>query len=103
MPQPVLHSRHACTREGATAPRFPRKRHPGDGALTEDADWYWEIMMFTTNPFTPLTNFVSPEILQGYIVLMMLAVAIGTGFDLIHDSKAKFFLLDRKRAKAAAK
>lgn len=59
--------------------------------------------MFTTNPFTPLTNFVSPEIMQGYIVLMTLAVAIGTGFDLIHDSKAKFFLLDRKRARAAAK
>lgn len=59
--------------------------------------------MFTTNPFTPLTDFVSPAVMQGYIVLMVLAVAIGTGFDLLHDSKAKFFLQDRQRAKAAAK
>lgn len=59
--------------------------------------------MFTTNPFTPLIDFVSPEVMQGYVVLMMLAVVIGTGYDLLHDSKATFFLRDRQRAKAAAK
>ncbi|MDP2030224.1 MAG: adenylyl-sulfate reductase [Thiobacillus sp.] len=59
--------------------------------------------MFTTNPFTALTDFVSPEIIQGYVILMIVAVAIGTAFDLLHDSKAKFFLQDRQRAKAAAK
>lgn len=59
--------------------------------------------MFTTNPFTPLTSFASLAVLQGYIVLMVLAVAIGTLFDLIHGKKAKFFVQDRKRAKAAAK
>ena len=59
--------------------------------------------MFTTNPFTPLTAFVSPESMQGYIVLMVLAVVIGTAFDLLHDKKLTFFLQDRQRAKAAAK
>ncbi|MBI5437005.1 MAG: adenylyl-sulfate reductase [Nitrosomonadales bacterium] len=59
--------------------------------------------MFTTNPFTPLTLFVSPAVLQVYIVLMALAVAIGTLFDLIHGKKIKFFLQERKRTKAAAK
>jgi hypothetical protein len=59
-------------------------------------------MMFTTNPFTPLTAFVSPAVMQGYIVLMVLAVAIGTAFDLLHDKKLQFFMQDRKRAKAAA-
>ena len=59
--------------------------------------------MFTTNPFTPLTTFVSPAVLEGYIVLMALAVAIGTLFDLLHGKKVKFFLQERKRAKAAAK
>jgi hypothetical protein len=59
--------------------------------------------MFTTNPFTPLTTYVSPEFMQGYIVLLMLAVLIGTGFDLLHDGKARFFLQDRQRARAAAK
>ncbi|HWR75970.1 MAG TPA: adenylyl-sulfate reductase [Thiobacillus sp.] len=60
-------------------------------------------MMFTTNPFTPLTDFVSPAVMQGYIVLMVLAVAIGTLFDLLRDKKLTFFLQDRQRAKAAAK
>lgn len=59
--------------------------------------------MFTTNPFTPLTLFVSPVVLQVYIVLMALAVAIGTLFDLVHGKKIKFFVQERKRTKAAAK
>jgi len=59
--------------------------------------------MFTTNPFTPLTTFVSPGLMQGYIVLLLLAVLIGTGFDLLHDGKARFFLQDRQRARAAAR
>lgn len=59
--------------------------------------------MFTTNPFIPLTAFVSPAVVQGYIVLMVLAVAIGTVIDLLLEKKLKFFLQERKRAKAAAK
>lgn len=51
--------------------------------------------MFTTNPFNELALFLSPAILQGYIVLMVLAVVIGTLFDLLHDQKIKFFLQDR--------
>ena len=59
--------------------------------------------MFTTNPFTPLTLLVSPAVLHIYVVLMALAVAIETLFDLLHEKKVKFFLQERKRAKAAAK
>lgn len=59
--------------------------------------------MFTTNPFIPLTVFISPAALQAYIVLMALAVAIGTLFDLVHGAKIEFFLQERKRVKAAAK
>lgn len=59
--------------------------------------------MFTINPFAPLTVFVSPAVMQGYIVLMVLAVAVGTAFDLLHENKLKFFLQERKRAKAAVK
>jgi hypothetical protein len=60
-------------------------------------------MMVTTNPFTLLTAFVSPVVMQGYIVLMILAVAIGTVFDLLHGEKAKFFFQETRRSKAAAK
>jgi hypothetical protein len=59
--------------------------------------------MFTTNPFTALTVLVSPAVMQGYILLMAIAVAVGTAFDVLHGKKAKFFLQDRKRSKAAAK
>lgn len=59
--------------------------------------------MFTTNPYTPLTPFVSVAFLQGYIVLMALAVAIGTAIDLLREKKATFFVQYRKRTKAAAK
>lgn len=59
--------------------------------------------MFISNPFAPLTVFVSPAVMQGYIVLMVLAVAIGTAFDLLHEKKLKFFRQEKKRAKAAAK
>lgn len=59
--------------------------------------------MFTTNPFTPLSDFVSPGAMQGYIVLMLLAVVAGTAFDLLNEKKIQFFLQDRARAKAAAK
>ncbi|MBU1265952.1 MAG: adenylyl-sulfate reductase [Gammaproteobacteria bacterium] len=59
--------------------------------------------MFTTNPFAPLTDFVSPGLIQGYIVLMVLAAAIGTAVDLLRDKKLTFFLQERQRTRAAAK
>ena len=58
--------------------------------------------MFTTHPFAPLTAFVSPEFMQGYVVLMALAVILGTLFDLLHEKKLAFFLQERRRARAAA-
>ncbi len=58
--------------------------------------------MFSNNPFTPVTDFVPPLVMQAYIVLMILAVAIGTLFDTYHKGSAKFFALRREKAKAAA-
>jgi hypothetical protein len=59
-------------------------------------------MMFTGNPFIPLTDFLSPLFLQIYVVLMILAVAAGTAFDLLHKRSAQFFMQDRKQSRAAA-
>lgn len=59
--------------------------------------------MFSDNPFTAVTDFVPPLVMQVYIVLMILAVAIGTLFDTYHKGSAKFFALRREKAKAAAK
>lgn len=58
--------------------------------------------MFTNNPFTPVADFLSPLAMQVYIVLMVLAVVIGTLFDVYHKGSAKFFAQRREKSEAAA-
>lgn len=58
--------------------------------------------MFTDNPFIPVTDFLPPRFMQAYVILMVLGVVAGTLFDLYHKGNAKFFLQQRKRARAAA-
>lgn len=58
--------------------------------------------MLTDNPFTLVADFLSPLFMQVYIVLMVLAVAAGTLFDLYHKSSARFFLQQREQSRAAA-
>jgi hypothetical protein len=58
--------------------------------------------MFTSNPFADLTVFLPPLVMQVYIVLMIFAVAIGTLFDMLHKSSAKFFARQWKKSNAAA-
>jgi hypothetical protein len=58
--------------------------------------------MFSSNPFAELTVFLSPLVMQAFIVLMIFAVAVGTLFDMLHKSSAKYFLRQREKSKAAA-
>lgn len=58
--------------------------------------------MFTNNPFIPVTELLHPLVLQGYIILMILAVAGGTLFDLTHKGSARYFAARREKSKAAA-
>ena len=55
------------------------------------------------NPFAELTIFLPPAAIQTYIILMILAVAIGTVGDLLHKRSARFFSLRRRKSKAIAK
>jgi hypothetical protein len=59
-------------------------------------------MMFTSNPFANLTAFLPPLAMQTYIVLMLVAVVIGTLLDTYHKGSAMFFTRRREEAKAAA-
>lgn len=59
--------------------------------------------MFTANPFVPLIDFISPGVLQGYVILMALAVAGGTVYDMLHKRSAEFFARDWARSRAAAR
>ncbi len=58
--------------------------------------------MFTSNPFAELSVFLPPLVMQVYIVLMILAVAVGTLADMLHKGSARFFLRDWKKKRAAA-
>ena len=58
--------------------------------------------MFTSNPFTTVTDFLSPRLMQVYVVLMILAVIVGTLFDIYHKGSAKFFAQRRAKARAVA-
>ncbi|HSQ02594.1 MAG TPA: hypothetical protein VLN59_01085, partial [Burkholderiales bacterium] len=40
--------------------------------------------------------------MQAYIVLMILAVGIGTVFDVLHKSSGRYFTRQREKSKAAA-
>jgi hypothetical protein len=62
-----------------------------------------EVIMFTANPFVPLAEFISPAVMQGYLVLMTLAVAAGTVFDMLHKQSAKFFAQEWQASQTHAK
>ena len=58
--------------------------------------------MFTDNPFIPLTDFLPPLFMRIYIILMIVAVVVGTLFDMFHKGNATFFMQQRKKSRAAA-
>jgi hypothetical protein len=47
--------------------------------------------MFTSNPFAELSAFVSPTVMQIYVVVMVVLVAGGTLFDIVHKKSARYF------------
>ena len=59
--------------------------------------------MFTSNPFADLSASISPEIMQGYVILMVILVAGGTILDMIHKKSAKYFFANAEKAKKNAK
>ncbi len=56
--------------------------------------------MFTSNPFAALTDFWPPLVMQVYIVLMIVLVAAGTLFDIVHKGSAKYFFDHWRKAKS---
>jgi hypothetical protein len=60
-------------------------------------------MMFGSNPFALIAEDVPAVVMQGYVVLMALLVAVGTLVDMLHKRSAEFFFLDWRRSRAAAR
>ncbi len=59
--------------------------------------------MFTSNLFAELSNVISPAMMQGYIVLMVLLVMGGTILDMMHKKSAQYFFENAKKAQKSAK
>ena len=59
--------------------------------------------MFTSNPFAELSDVISPAMMQGYIVVMVLLVMGGTILDMMHKKSAQYFFENAKKAKKSAK
>ena len=59
--------------------------------------------MFTSNPFSELSASISSQVMQGYVILMILLVIGGTVLDMIHKKSAKYFFENAKKAKKNAK
>src|SRR5207237_4466720 len=56
--------------------------------------------MFATNPFAALSASIAPAVMQGYVLLMIVLVAAGTIFDIVHKGSARYFFDNWRRSKA---
>ena len=59
--------------------------------------------MFVTNPFAALSASVPPIIMQLYVILMILLVAGGTVFDVLHKRSARYFFDNWRNSRSKAK
>jgi hypothetical protein len=56
--------------------------------------------VFTENPFALLSESIPPAVMQGYVVVMIILVAAGTLFDIVHKGSARYFFDNWRNAKA---
>lgn len=58
--------------------------------------------MLTSNPFADLSAFISPGLMQSYVVLMIILVIGGTLLDMAHKKSAAYFFENMQKTKANA-
>jgi hypothetical protein len=58
--------------------------------------------MLTDNPFAEISASMSPTVMKTYVVIMILLVAGGTLFDVIHKKSARYFFENWKKTKNRA-
>ena len=56
--------------------------------------------MFTSNPFAELSASIAPAVTQTYAVVMIVLVAAGTLFDVVHKGSAKYFFANWRKSKS---
>lgn len=60
-------------------------------------------MFFTFNPFAAFGAFVSPAIMQGFMIVMAAFVFGGTLFDMLHKRSAAYFFANRRKVRGGAR
>jgi hypothetical protein len=55
--------------------------------------------MFEMNPFAALSASISPAVMQAYVVVMIVLVAAGTLFDVVHKGSARYFFDNFRKKK----
>ena len=55
--------------------------------------------MFTINPFAELSASIAPAVMQAYVVIMIVLVAAGTLFDVVHKGSARYFFDNWRKSK----
>ena len=58
--------------------------------------------MFAINPFAGLSASIPPAVMQTYVVAMIVLVAAGTLFDIVHKGSAKYFFANWRKSKSKA-
>ncbi|MGQ0751587.1 MAG: adenylyl-sulfate reductase [Betaproteobacteria bacterium] len=56
--------------------------------------------MFTTNPFAELSQSIPPAAMQTYVAVMIVLVAAGTLFDIVHKGSARYFFDNWRRSRS---
>ncbi len=59
--------------------------------------------MFTANPFYDLLDILNPTAMQIYVVVMFLAVIVGTIIDTVHKKSAQYFFENSQKAQKSAR
>ena len=58
--------------------------------------------MLTSNPFAELSASIPPGVMQAYVLIMIVLVAAGTLFDIVHKGSARYFFDNWRRSKGKA-
>jgi hypothetical protein len=56
--------------------------------------------MFATNPFAGLSASMPPAVMQTYVIVMIVLVAAGTLFDIVHKGSARYFFNNWRKTKS---
>ena len=59
--------------------------------------------MLETNPFASLSASLSPAVMQGYVLAMLILVTVGTLADMVHKGSARYFFANARKSRSRSK